>query len=215
MSTQENKRYPFFMSFWVWKVSSMFVIPMTVEQTFEWFGRLSDLFLTDSEFLDWVVVFYEAEDMRYAWRKLIDYVVSLFGLIRSGKREDLRAKLKEDWENVDLQEYEEVEDFFKYYKAYMRGEAQLLEKGADSFYDDAACSEEDEEYISEFFVDELDSGGEFSDENDPAYSEEDVDDSLMFSDDEYDDDYSYEDEDYGSDDGIQYDEYEESGVDLF
>ena len=37
--------------------------------------------------------------------------------------------------------------------------------------------------------------------------------ALYLEEDEDDDDYLYEDEGYGSNDGIQYDEYEESGVD--
>lgn len=220
MSAQENKRYPLLLSFWVWKVTMTSEVPMTDEEIFDWFSRLSDLLLTDTEFLEWMDIFQQEVDYEgYVWLEFLDRVKELFELVRSGDREDLRAKLEADMRAEKPEEYDDgdVAKYFERYAVFMAGEELLLkEEGAESSHeDDAACSEEDEEHVSEFFDDELDSGGESSDEDDPAYSEEDVDDYSMCSDDEYDDDYPYEDEDYGSDDGIQYDEYEESGVDLF
>lgn len=229
MSAQENKRYPLLLSFWVWKVTMTSEVPMTDEEIFEWFSRLSDLLLTDAEFLEWMDIFQQEVDYEmYVWLEFLDRAKELFELVRSGNREDLRAKLEADMRAEKPEEYDsgDVVKYFERYKAYMAGEGLLLKgKGAESSYeDDAACSEEDEEHVSKFFDEELDSGGESSDKDDPACSEEDTDDDSeeddsddddsMCSDDEYDDDNEYEsDEDYGSDDGNLYDQYEESGVD--
>ena len=229
MNAQENKRYPLLLSFWVWEATLSTLKPRADDELFEWFGRLSDLLLTGDEFLEWIGRFQEyIEYTELIWLDFLDHVKELFELIRSGKREDLRAKLEADKEAENPDEYDDddIIEYFDDYKAFLAGEALYLEEeGAESSdEDDAAYSEEDEEDDSEFSDDELDSGGESSDEDDPACSEEDADDDSeeddsddddpTCSDDEYDDDYEYElDEGYGSDDGNLYDEYEESGVD--
>ena len=202
---------------------------MTDEEIFDWFSRLSDLLLTDAEFLEWMDIFQQEVDYEmYVWLEFLDRVKELFELVRSGNREDLRAKLEADMRAEKPEEYDDgdVAKYFERYAVFMAGEELLLkEEGAESSHeDDAACSEEDEEHVSKFFDEELDSGGESFDKDDPACSEEDTDDDSeeddsddddpMCSDDEYDDDDEYEsDEDYGSDDGNLYDQYEESGVD--
>lgn len=206
------------MSFWVWKITIEKEVPKTTKEALNWFARLSGVLLFGSEFFEWMTQFkQEIDDVELIWLDFLDHVQELFNLVRSGNREDLRLSLEADMEAEDLEEYndDDIDMYFEDYKAFIAGEALFLNEGAESYEDDAACSEEDAEHVSESFNDELDSGGESSDEDDPAYSEENVDNCSMCSDDEYDDDYLYEDEDYGSDDEIQYDEYEESGVDLF